>query len=237
MVCLLLRKPCIIADMLGPEFGHFVDHNEPIFERIARYGGPEKRKRTSVVCDTTNARSGYGAKANEVIRGSTDEEVIDAVIEQVEKHDLVFARLMDLASVQGCKCLVMSRLYHADKSGNGPTPPVDTLPVPGTSSNEDTESEKASNPLSQSLASLNKHLERINSSLPRNTALILVTGHSNPVPMRHMNERRQKWERLVKTLGGTDDIPKEERWLAEDDRELEAIVNQAREGMAFFCVK
>lgn len=55
--------------------------------------------------------------------------------------------------------------------------------------------------------------------------------------MRLLNEKRQKWERLVKTLGGTDDIPKEDRWLAEDDRELEAVVNQAREGMAFFCVK
>lgn len=80
-----------------------MDHNEPIFERIARYGGPEKRKRTSVVCDTTNARSGYGAKANEVIKCSTDEEVVDSVIEQVEQHDLVFARLMELATVQGCK--------------------------------------------------------------------------------------------------------------------------------------
>jgi RNA exonuclease 1 len=92
-------------------------------------------------------------------------------------------------------------------------------------------------PLSLALASLNKHLERINSSLPRNTALVLVTGHSDPVPMRTMNEKRLKWERLVKTLGGTDDIPKEDRWMAEDDRELEAVVNQAREGMAFFCVK
>jgi RNA exonuclease 1 len=55
--------------------------------------------------------------------------------------------------------------------------------------------------------------------------------------MRHLNEKRLKWERLVKTLGGTDAIPKEEKWMAEDDRELEAVVNQAREGMAFFCVK
>lgn len=87
------------------------------------------------------------------------------------------------------------------------------------------------------MAKFNAQLERLNGSLPRNTALVLVTGHSNPVPMRMLNDKRQKWERLAKTLGGTDDIPKEDRWLAEDDRELEAAVNQAREGMAFFCVK
>lgn len=55
-----------------------------------------------MVCDTTNARSGYGAKASEVVKCSTDEEVIDSVIEQVQEHDLVFARLMDLATLQGC---------------------------------------------------------------------------------------------------------------------------------------
>ena len=102
----MVSRPIIpflpLADEAGPEFGNFVDHNEPIFDRIGRYKGPEKRKRTSVVCDTTNARSGYGAKATEVIKCSTDEEVIDQVIEQVQEHDLVFARLLELASVQGC---------------------------------------------------------------------------------------------------------------------------------------
>lgn len=29
----------------------------------------------------------------------------------------------------------------------------------------------------------------------------------------------------------------EDRWMAEDDRELERKVAEAREGMAFFCVK
>lgn len=55
--------------------------------------------------------------------------------------------------------------------------------------------------------------------------------------MKRLNEKRQKWERLVKTLGGIDGVPKEDRWLAEDDRKLEGAVVDAREGMAFFCVK
>jgi RNA exonuclease 1 len=55
--------------------------------------------------------------------------------------------------------------------------------------------------------------------------------------MLALSARRTRWERLVKTLGTTDGIKGEDRWLAEDDRKLEAAVNQAREGMAFFCVK
>jgi len=110
MVCLSVQRR-VVADEVGPEFGNFVDHNEPIFDRIARYKGPEKRKRTTVVCDTTNARSGYGAKATEVIKCSSDEEVIESVIEQVQEHDLVFARLMDLAALQGCMSFTLRLLW------------------------------------------------------------------------------------------------------------------------------
>jgi RNA exonuclease 1 len=49
--------------------------------------------------------------------------------------------------------------------------------------------------------------------------------------------KRQKWERLVKELGTADGIKGEDRWLMEDDREMERRVAQAREGMGFFCVK
>ena len=55
--------------------------------------------------------------------------------------------------------------------------------------------------------------------------------------MLELTAKRQKWERLVKTLGGTEGVPKDERWLSEDDRKLEDAVSTAREGMAFFCVK
>jgi RNA exonuclease 1 len=65
----------------------------------------------------------------------------------------------------------------------------------------------------------------------------VLNGHSDPLPMLALSARRTRWERLVKTLGTTDGIKGEDRWLAEDDRKLEAAVNQAREGMAFFCVK
>lgn len=64
-----------------------------------------------------------------------------------------------------------------------------------------------------------------------------MTGHGNPLPMLGMTAKRQKWERLHKTLGSFEQIEKEDRWLTEDDRLLEKYANEAREGMAFFCVK
>jgi RNA exonuclease 1 len=55
--------------------------------------------------------------------------------------------------------------------------------------------------------------------------------------MLELAAKRQKWERLVKELGGADGIKGEDKWLAEDDREMETRVAEAREGMGFFCVK
>jgi RNA exonuclease 1 len=55
--------------------------------------------------------------------------------------------------------------------------------------------------------------------------------------MLQLAVKRQKWERLVKELGGADEIKGEDRWLVEDDREMERRVAEAREGMGFFCVK
>lgn len=97
----------------GPEFGIFTDNSEPIFDRIGRYKGPEKRQRTTAVCDPTNARTGYAARATEVVRCGSDEEIVDGILDQVESHDLVFARMLDLGSVQGCKLTHAGRRRQA----------------------------------------------------------------------------------------------------------------------------
>lgn len=87
------------------------------------------------------------------------------------------------------------------------------------------------------LSLLNDRIDRLHQSLPNNTALVIFTGHGNPLPMLKLAAKRQQWERLVKTIGSFEDIPKEERWMSEHDRELETATAEAREGMAFFCVK
>ena len=118
--------------------------------------------------------------------------------------------------------------------GNGVGKNADPLPLP-TNGSEHPPLPPMS--LWSALSTFNAHLLCIHSALPGNSALILVTGHSNPIPMLELSAKRQRWERLVKTLGGMEDIPKEERWMSEDDRKLEDAVSEAREGMAFFCVK
>lgn len=93
-------------------------------------------------------------------------------------------------------------------------------------------------PLSEVLSKLNDRLTRLHAALPRNTAFILMNGHSDPRPMLEMTQRRLDFDRRVRENGGsTEGIKGEDRWMVEDDRELERRVAEAREGMAFFCVK
>ncbi|KAK8846710.1 hypothetical protein IAR55_005797 [Kwoniella newhampshirensis] len=193
----------------GPDFGNALENMEPIFERLNRYTSDRtKPGKTSAYCDYGNPRAMYGAKATTAVRCTTDDEVIHRMKENMESHDFVFGRMMELATVQGWN---------------------DRGAAVNTSLDPDA--------LEPALERFNARLADLHSSLPSNTAFVLLTGHSDPLPMLALVQRRQKWERMVKTLGGTDAIPKEERWMSEDERELERAVGEAREGMAFFCIK
>ncbi|WVR04385.1 hypothetical protein IAU60_001387 [Kwoniella sp. DSM 27419] len=192
----------------GPDFGNALENMEPIFERLNRFGpgGEAAKGKTSAYCDYGNPRGTYGAKATTVVKCTNDDEVVEAMQREVESHDLVFGRLMELSNVQGWNDRGVTDTY--DETDLGPA-----------------------------LDRFNERLAKLHASLPSNTAFIVVTGHSNPLPMLGLTAKRQKWERLVKTLGGTEDVPREERWMSDDDRALEQATGEAREGMAFFCVK
>jgi RNA exonuclease 1 len=119
-------------------------------------------------------------------------------------------------------------------TGNGHVSAVTEIAV-NTSDDSSSELE-----LSEVLANLNTRLARLHSALPKNTAFIVMNGHSDPRPMLELSARRARWERAMKEKANTGDWSEElveDKWYAEDDRLLERRVAEAREGMAFFCVK
>ena len=100
----------------GPTFGEFAADQESIFERLAR---ADPKKRTCIV-DHGDPGHWHGAKANTAIACNTDEEVgvirqlskktlipvgkvIKGVVDNLQRHDFVFARLMDLSHALGCE--------------------------------------------------------------------------------------------------------------------------------------
>ncbi|BEI88426.1 uncharacterized protein CcaverHIS019_0111440 [Cutaneotrichosporon cavernicola] len=191
----------------GPDFGDPNVDSESVFERINRTGGKERR---SLVADYGNPRAWFGAKATTVVACTNDDEVVDAVAEQVGEHEFVFARLTDLANVQN---------WNTSSEGM---------------KTEDADEEV----LDAALARFDARLTRLHESLPLNSALVVLTGHADPRPMLLLAARQRRFEAAYSAANGdTGAIPAEDRWTTADDRDLEAATAEARQGMAFFCVR
>ncbi len=93
--------------------------------------------------------------------------------------------------------------------------------------------------LEETLAQVNARIQRLNESLPPNTALIILSGHGDPRRSLELNNRKMSFERLYRS-GGPDAVSHlkdKDRWESQDERDLVQAVEEARAGMAFFCVK
>lgn len=86
-------------DVIGPGFGEFVTDQETIFERLSRGQDPK----TSAVIDHGTPGQWHGAKATTAVACQNDQEVLEGLVKNVESHDLVIARFMDLSHTLGCE--------------------------------------------------------------------------------------------------------------------------------------
>lgn len=170
-----------------------------------------RSNRTTLIADHGNPRQWYGGAATTAVGCTTDDEVVDAVVKHVGEHNYTFARLTELSTVQRWNSSGEQELDMTDMSD--------------------------SVELDEALDNFDGRLQRLHAALPPNSALIVLTGNADPRQMVSLNQRRMRFERAFRALGSTEDIPPESRWMAEDDREYERAVAEAREGMAFFCVK
>lgn len=83
---------------LGPGFGEFINDQETIFERIAR--GPEPK--TSAVVDHGTPGQWHGAKAKTAIACTNDYEVLQGMIDSIDRHDFTIGRFMELSHALNC---------------------------------------------------------------------------------------------------------------------------------------
>lgn len=69
--------------------------------------------------------------------------------------------------------------------------------------------------------------------------MIVMTGNGDPIPVIRLQEKRKAFEFKYKKLGESksQQLPLEEKWTTENERELADAVSRARFGMAFFTVK
>ncbi|KAL4073757.1 hypothetical protein J3A83DRAFT_4090781 [Scleroderma citrinum] len=201
----------------GAGFGEFKTDYESIFERMKRAsgrGGPGSVR--SAVVDHGNPSVMHGAKANTVVGCSSDEEVLDGLIQTVSTHEFAFGRFMNLADTLG---------WITPKSmSDVPAPPISTTkPTPES--------------ILAAQTKLNAHLTTLYASLPPRTALVIFTGHSDPRRMSTLNARKFTFESAIKGGKKAEEMDRSEWWTAADGRELEEEVERAKRGLLFLGIK
>ncbi|PFH47268.1 hypothetical protein AMATHDRAFT_152547 [Amanita thiersii Skay4041] len=214
---------------MGPGFGEFKADHESIFERMARStrrgrsGATAGGSIRAAVVDYGNPQMMHGSKATTTIGCTSDEEVLKGLLEAVQSHHFAFGRFMALADVLGW------------------TTPKPTLDAPPPELAPPPSREK----LAETLTILNGQLRTLHASLPPRTALIVMTGHSDPRRMALLNVKKSAFENAIRsgrppegtTMGADAGLGWEGKWTGADMRELEEAVALTKRGLLFLGVK
>ncbi|GLB45049.1 putative EXOIII [Lyophyllum shimeji] len=205
----------------GPAFGEFKTDMESIFERMARStrraggGAGGTGSIRSAVVDHGNPAVMHGSKATTAVGCASDAEVLEGLLEVIPSHHFAFGRLTALADVFG---------WTTPKTApDAPPPPPAAPPTPEV--------------LAPVLDTLNTQLKTLHTALPPRTALVIFTGHSDPMRMAALNARKTAFESAIRSGKTPEELGADVRWTAADARELEAAVELAKRGLLFLGIK
>lgn len=146
--------------------------------------------------------------------------MLENVIASLDSHDLVFARFMELS--------------HAREWSQPSTPAAIKTGAPEADAVAKGEPEHQA--VAKAHAGLNDRLVKLREALPPLTALILFNGHDDPRPMSQLLAKKNKFDRLFKTVK-LSEIADEDRWMAQDERDLGDAVERCRRGLSFYYIK
>jgi RNA exonuclease 1 len=109
--------------------------------------------------------------------------------------------------------------------------------TPKTSAGETpavTPAEPSSIVLASAQATLDNQLVTLYASLPARTALIILTGRSDPRRMASLNARNSTFESAIRDGKKAEDIDKADWWTASDGQELKEESEEGEKGTVVF---
>ena len=106
----------------------------------------------------------------------------------------------------------------------------------GDSAPDPTPSEPTPADIEAALTKLNAQLQQLHASLPPRTALVILSGHSDPRRMAELNARKSTWEMAMKSGKNVEDLPREAYWSSANGRALEEEVAKAKRGLLFLSI-
>ncbi|KAF9576109.1 hypothetical protein EC968_000177 [Mortierella alpina] len=209
LVKLKLSKP--------PGFGEYIQDQESLFSRLTRFN----ITRTSALID---ADAFAGQSATTTIRTATDQDVVEAIPEAIQKHNFVWARLRDVEINHGkAPTVVLAEGQMVDTGRASKLSSRDKIQA--------TEEE-----IRRGMRSIDQSIKKIIESLPPRTAVIVTSGQGDHRQVSEMQHRQKVFTDLFKTKD-LSEIPEEDRFLEEDEQKLAEAVEKAKSGVCFLMVK
>lgn len=213
----LLRKKI----QYGRNFGSLPNEMESIFTRVARVKqshltGTDEPNKVGACVDYGNPGQFHGMKAKTSISCKNDDEIVDGVIQTAQDHDLVYGRLTELQVALGWS----NSPNESGKEGEAKGNTVQTAPI------------------DSAYAALNDRIKKLHEALPQNTALIIISPHSDPRPSLDLNRRRLAYQEAYKAANAdVSKIDQDKIFMREDDEKLLHEAEIAKTGMTFFRIK
>ncbi|KAK9456248.1 hypothetical protein V1511DRAFT_496955 [Dipodascopsis uninucleata] len=215
----------------GLEFGTFVPSTEPLLRRLTRaaeqMGSPDASHRTGkgAIVDYGNPAQWYGTEAQTILSCKNDDEVVDGIMGNIDRHDFLFARLRELEFNRGWIA------YHGAKKEQHDKKREDSQLIGDQATVDDNTKEKS---LSECLSNLDLRLEKIWKNLPPATAFIVMSGTGDPREMSSLNAIRAQFTEEFKRKKWDDVSVK---WTDIENQKLLEATKIARSGVSFLAIK
>lgn len=202
LTCLQL----VHAKMLnGMNFGRAAVTSTNIVQKIL--------PRTTAVIDF-NTPSWQGDYAKDVVSCTSDDEVVDNILTQTRKNDLVVARMHGPLHTRS------ETHAQPQAQADGEAKPNDEVKADGLNS-------------SQLMAETNARLKRLYNGLPSNTALIVFNALTDSPRVRELRALRKQYQLEYQTKNWNETVA----WTADLADELNRETGKMRKGVAFLTVK
>jgi RNA exonuclease 1 len=171
----------------------------------------------------------------------SDEDIYQGLLSTIPSHHFAFGRFTELADALGCESsvlfivnwlsvlmatIVVVHLY------TGITPKASAEPDVAMTNTSATPPD-----LPTVLRDLDTRLTGLHAALPPHTALVLLSGHSDPRRMSALNAKKNAFDTIVRSGKRLEDLDKEMVLTAQEGRELEEEAEKAKRGLLFVSVK
>ncbi|KAI9355473.1 hypothetical protein BD770DRAFT_411681 [Pilaira anomala] len=197
-----------------PNFGKF-KRTELIMDRLLANRPPRE---SAIIESSKNTYRSFGSShGGDYFRVDTDEELVEMTMEKIKEKDFLFTRYQTADE---------ERLRALENDGEESAPSI----VPSAAAQD---SERAIR-----LQTMDSYIKTVYNGLPENSFIVVSGGVNNVPEYKKLYDKHQRYQEKYgsKKLGSVE-IPKNEQWTEQNQKDLCKYAAEARMSSSFFIFK